>query len=314
MAVVAVAGGTNGLGRAVVDQLRLTSKHKILVFSRKAAQGTREEDNEYTTVAVDYNSIDGIRNVLQDHGVDVVISTMNYMMDPTPEINLMRAIEQSRTTKRYIPSIFGSFHYEERHGILPSVKAKLDVLRALKETTVEYMAVYNGYFSDFLGVPRLHTYTQTIPVVIDMEANAAAIPGSGETPVAFTHTNDIAKFVVASLDLPHWPREGWIVGDKVTWNEVLEMAESVKGTKFRVVHDSIEMLQSGAMTELPGHAPNYRIFPKESFQFLFSQFGLWFHQGYFNPGSRQLLNQEFPNIQALKVRDVLEKGWGDLRA
>jgi nucleoside-diphosphate-sugar epimerase len=62
-----------------------------------------------------------------------------------------------------------------------------------------------------------------------MEANAAAIPGSGETPVAFTHTNDIAKFVVASLDLPHWPREGWIVGDKVTWNEVLEMAESVKG-------------------------------------------------------------------------------------
>lgn len=37
MAVVAVAGGTNGLGRAVVDQLRFTSKHKILVFSRKVS-------------------------------------------------------------------------------------------------------------------------------------------------------------------------------------------------------------------------------------------------------------------------------------
>ena len=62
-----------------------------------------------------------------------------------------------------------------------------------------------------------------------MPHHTAAIPGSGNTPVAFTHTSDIAQFVVASLDLPEWPEESWIIGDKVTWNEALRLAEAAKG-------------------------------------------------------------------------------------
>lgn len=66
-------------------------------------------------------------------------------------------------------------------------------------------------------------------IVIDMENNAAAIPGSGDVPVVFTYSYDMARFVIASLDLPKWPKEYWVVGDRITWNEFLALAEDIKG-------------------------------------------------------------------------------------
>ena len=114
--------------------------------------------------------------------------------------------------------------------MLPVVKAKCDLIKELKRTSsLEYTVVYNGYFLDYFGNDRIKSYLKRIPVVIDIPHHTAAIPGSGNTPVAFTHTSDIAQFVVASLDLPEWPEESWIIGDKVTWNEALRLAEAAKG-------------------------------------------------------------------------------------
>ncbi|KAH6869438.1 hypothetical protein B0T10DRAFT_568906 [Thelonectria olida] len=59
----------------------------------------------------------------------------------------------------------------------------------------------------------------------------AAIPGSGNTSVTFTHTFDLAKYVDRALDLEKWNPGSYIVGDKVTWNEFAEIAEAAKGVK-----------------------------------------------------------------------------------
>lgn len=96
-------------------------------------------------------------------------------------------------------------------------------------TSLEHTVIYNGYFLDYYGNGTVPSHLQIVPAVIDMTNNAAAIPGSGNTPVAFTHTLDIAKFVVALLGVESWPKESFIIGDKVTWNQFVELAESVKG-------------------------------------------------------------------------------------
>lgn len=57
----------------------------------------------------------------------------------------------------------------------------------------------------------------------------AAIPGSGNVPVVFSHTFDVAKFVGALLTLEKWPLESYIMGDKMTWNQFLQLAEEVRG-------------------------------------------------------------------------------------
>lgn len=77
---------------------------------------------------------------------------------------------------------------------------------------------------------------------LDIPNNAAAIPGSGNTPSAFTHTKDVGKFVAASLDLEKWEPDTFIIGDKVTWNEFLQHAEAAKGT-YEAVNSSQESRQ-----------------------------------------------------------------------
>ena len=67
------------------------------------------------------------------------------------------------------------------------------------------------------------------PCIIDLANNMAAIPGDGNTPVTFTHTSDIGKFVAASIDLESWDHITYVAGDKATWNQIVQVAEEVKG-------------------------------------------------------------------------------------
>jgi nucleoside-diphosphate-sugar epimerase len=69
-------------------------------------------------------------------------------------------------------------------------------------------------------------------VVLDLQANFAAIPGSGNTPVALTHTKDVAAATVKLLELPQWKSDSFIIGDKHSWNEIVEIVEKAKGTWF----------------------------------------------------------------------------------
>jgi nucleoside-diphosphate-sugar epimerase len=112
-------------------------------------------------------------------------------------------------------------------------QSKLDAVEALEKSSLEYTLFYVGYFLDFWGYPRVKSYQRQNLIVVDIEYNRAAIPGDGNTPVTFTHTFDVAEFVAASLDLPSWEKESYVIGESVTWNEFLRLAEEVKGMPSR---------------------------------------------------------------------------------
>lgn len=109
-------------------------------------------------------------------------------------------------------------------------QAKLDAFEALEKTSLEYTSFYVGYFLDYWGYPRVKTYQLQFVTAVDIEHNRAAIPGKCDTPVTFTHTFDVALYVAASLDLPKWDKESYVIGESVTWNEFVRIAEEVKGT------------------------------------------------------------------------------------
>lgn len=207
-------------------------------------------------------------------------------------------------------------------------QVKLEGLEVLKKTSLEHTRFYMGFFLDYWGYPRVPTYQTPMIMAVDIENEVAALPGSGNTPVSFVHSSDIAKFVAASLDLPKWDEQSYILGEKVTWSEFVKIAEEVKGMyllersvetgltyaqtgkKFKVTHDSLELLSTGKVTELPCHSAIYPVMPKEDAQGLMSLFGRFFHDGLFNLSPEKTLNQIFPDIKVLTVRDVLERGWG----
>lgn len=107
--------------------------------------------------------------------------------------------------------------------------AKKAATEQLEATSLEWTKVYNSYFLDYYGTPKLKSYMDDVSFFIDMRNNVAALPASGDVPVVFTHSFDVAKFVAAALDLAAWEQTSWIVGDRISWNELAKQAQEVKG-------------------------------------------------------------------------------------
>lgn len=88
-------------------------------------------------------------------------------------------------------------------------------------------------------MPKVKSYLQPLVLVIDIGHKVAGIPGSGDTPVTFTTTGDVGKFVVASLGLQKWSERSSIVGDKKTFHEVLAIAEKATGMSISMSSDTV---------------------------------------------------------------------------
>jgi len=306
MAAIAVAGGTGGLGRAIVRACVADGK-RVVVLSRKSSGGNEQGA---PIVQVDYEDTASLKDALKSYQVGTVVSTLAVLTSNEAEKNLVTAAEASSCTKRFIPSSWGIPYSEENGKQFPPAGLKLEVLSKLKKSTLEYTRINNGYFLDYWGIPKIQSFLQPSTLVLDLNNNTAGVPGEGNTPAVFTHTADVARYVSKALDLPHWQPESYAIGDKITWNDFVALAEKTKGVKFNVTHDSVESLQQGKITELPAHVAVYPFFPKEQLQWVFSVFGLWFDGGSFNlrPAQGSLdLNAQFPEIKPLKVKDVLQK-------
>lgn len=104
------------------------------------------------------------------------------------------------------------------------------------------MIVLNGIFMDYFAMPHLKTYLERSVFVVDMEHKVAAIPGKGDMPVTFTYSFDVAKFVAAALDLAEWPEESRVVGDQMTWNKLVRLAEEARGAYSKIRHSSADMI------------------------------------------------------------------------
>lgn len=64
---------------------------------------------------------------------------------------------------------------------------------------------------------------------LDIPHKKAAIPGTGDEPISFTYTYDVAKFVAAFLDETEWEELTVCYGERTTWNSFLKIAEEVSG-------------------------------------------------------------------------------------
>ncbi|KAI1140605.1 hypothetical protein F5Y05DRAFT_279416 [Hypoxylon sp. FL0543] len=309
MPVVAIAGGTRSIGRAVLEGIQERGTATPIVISRKY---NKELEQELGTrlIAADYDDVAGLAKLLEVNNVETVISGLDGFSGGSSEINLIRAAELSSVTTRFIPSVWGCRFGPEKSSF-PLAMAKIASEKELEKTSLEWTAVCVGYFLDYFGLPKVKSHVAPLTMVLDIGAAKAAIPGSGNVPGAFTYTQDIGRFVGALLTLHKWEKESYVIGDKLTWNDFLKLAEEVRGTKFDVTYDSIELIKSGKVTELPGHLPAYRLFPKEQVQAILASLEQVFDKGYLDFKPKQTLNELFPDIHAVSAKEMLEMGWKD---
>ncbi|KAH6951928.1 hypothetical protein DER45DRAFT_577331 [Fusarium avenaceum] len=309
MSVIAVAGGTGGVGRAIVDALNATGKFEVVVLSRKPSK-EKEKELGSRIVTVDYENIPSLAEVLEENKIGTVISTLEMMTGHGPEEALIRAADRSTVTKRYIPSIWGVPYSEETIKDFPAAKLKIDCLELLNASSLEYTAIYNGLFLDYFVAPVVPTHLSLLALFLDITNNAAGIPGTGNNATVFTHTWDVAKFVAAYVEKAKWVPEAYILGDKATLNELLKIAEDAKGARFTVSYDSLEDLAAGKVTELPSHLQAYPFVPKPALQGVLATLGLMVAKGLFNLEPEWTLNQEFPDIKPRTIKQLVNEAWG----
>ncbi|EUC43329.1 hypothetical protein COCMIDRAFT_101166 [Bipolaris oryzae ATCC 44560] len=306
MGIIAVAGGTGQLGRTIVEEILKRGGQEVIILGRKNDEVKAKEIGA-RIVAIDYNNTSSIVTTLEENKVETVIAVLNLMDGIEPELALITAADQSKTTKRYIPSCWGVKYSPELASISPLGAGKLAILHAVEATSLESTSVINGMFMDYYASPDMKTYIQPLALVLDMANNAAAIPGSGDVPVVFTYTFDIGRMVAALLSLPKWSKEYYIIGDRLTWNQIVQMAQVTKGVTFDVKHDSADTLKKGQVTEFSSHIPLYPFFPKEQLQGMLSWFGILYDNGNFDlrPTKEQSLNEIFPEIRLKSMEETI---------
>ncbi|KAJ4075646.1 hypothetical protein NW769_015387, partial [Fusarium oxysporum] len=244
MPVVAIAGGTGSVGRFIVEEIIVDGKFEVILLSHKANLALEKELGA-RILPIDYSDPDTITNLLEENHVDVVIAALG-----------------------------GRTPHEQEHGVkwrpeyswFFNAAVKLSLFDALEKAELEWTAVVNGFSLDYWGAPSLKTYLDHLTIVLDIPARKAAIPGNPNQPAVFTYTKDVAKFTAKLLTLEKWEPVSYIIGDRLTWKEFTQLAEEVTGDKFEITYDSVELLKSEKVTELPGHIPVYPFFPKEALQ------------------------------------------------
>jgi len=315
MVRVAVAGGTGGLGRAVVEEILATKKHDVFLISRTADVKAFKDDPKVTVLAIDYDSPEKISSVLKGENIDTVISTMAILGPEQQQAqgNLIDGAVLSGTVKRFAPSEFGlDYVWCKKAGIAIPNEAlrdnKIATVEKLAALPLNYTRFVNGFFLDYFGYPHYPTYMPYMAIVFDIQNKIAAIPGDGETPVTFTLTRDVGKFVAASLDLESWDERSLIVGDKVKLNDMLKWAEAATGSKFQVTYDSVDNLKNSQVTELPANRARYPYFPKQFLDAMVAAMGMGMAEGFFD-FKGPTLNEKLPQVKPVKVKDFLEEYW-----
>ena len=227
MVFVAVAGGTGRIGRHIVEAIVATGKHTVVVLSRSASDSQLEAIG-VKVIQVDYENHKSLVTALR--GVHTVLSTLVSLDQQelgASQIALLNAAVEAGV-KRFAPSEYAIVAVENDPMIL--YRAKYLVAEAIAKSGLEYTQFQNGVFMNyFVSGTKGLGYLLPFKFVVDVENYTAILPGLGEDKVAFTEAKDVGRFVAASLDLPRWPKQLNMVGEKLTYNEVVAIAEKVRG-------------------------------------------------------------------------------------
>ncbi|KAH8822016.1 hypothetical protein F5884DRAFT_769710 [Xylogone sp. PMI_703] len=246
MVKVAIAGGSGQVSQEIIDALLESKKHHITVLSRKEAPKAMTPGIHWQTV--DYNNKEDLVQALQ--GIHTLLSFVQILSDPDqkPQMNLIDAAIAAGV-KRFAPSEYGSKDTVDMawwHG--------KEVIRTyLKEVNkdkkvLEYTLFQPGLFLDYLAYPyKTSKHVHPLQSIFDFEHRRAVIvEGHEDAIMTLTTVADVAAVVARAVDYEgEWPATGGIRGNRVTFEQVLEIGRRVRGRAFTVDKVKIEDLEAG---------------------------------------------------------------------
>ncbi|KAN0083238.1 hypothetical protein V8E54_002326 [Elaphomyces granulatus] len=260
MIKVAIAG-TSGLAQYIGYYLSTQTSHQFIFLSRNPNPGLIAKG--WQVIAVDYGNSSDIEYKLT--GVDTVISTISGQS----QLALIDAAAQVHV-RRFVPSEFeGRPAARLQHDPLDrGKKAALNRLEHYQNCGMEYAAFVCGVFYERFAPGGMAAFqigngtyvTGEGDYLMDIRNKTAQIPYYDHTGqeicICMTSAEDVARFVVAALDLPYWPTEFRMAGERMALGDIVKIAEIMSGTPFnRTIHTLQSLQTSLSYAKAVGNVP-----------------------------------------------------------
>lgn len=196
---------------------------------------------------------------------------------------------------------------------MPTYHWKFDAIDRLAASRLEYTLFSNAMFLDYALSPRVPSVMPEMQFsYIDFDNNVATLPGDGNNYIVTTHCNDIPPFLMKLLDLPKWDTRYFLIGNRLTYNQFVDLAEEVKGVKFERLYNSKDDMEKGQVKLIP----SLQKLTGENgvpFEQIASGLGLQIINGGLDlPFDKEgtVVNDLFPELKTLQVRDGLKMYFG----
>lgn len=144
---------------------------------------------------------------------------------------------------------------------------------------------------------------------VDISNNFAALPGDGGATIVVTHSRDVGRAVARLLGLTRWEPRYCVIGNRLTMNEIVQMAEEIKGEKFQVHYDSEDRLREGHITLTPRlreYADKQDERARTELTKSWATTSLHLLEGHLDYDYEQSLNKIFPDMEFITIRDAIE--------
>ena len=248
---VAIAG-TGGLAQYMAHYLATQTSHQFIMLSTNvrvdplprmmenilnwSQPNPALSDRGWQVMQVDYASTNGLRFVLS--GIDTVLSTVSG----NSQIALIDAAA-SMNVRRFVPAEFeGQPSRRPAEDVLDRGKAaSLERLQYHQQWGMEYCVFVCGILYERFapgGMGAFHIGNgcgaaeegEYIMNVRTMKAEIPHYDTAGQiVHLCITSAHDLAKYVVAALDLPMWPTEFRLQGERLSAYDIVRVAEAMRG-------------------------------------------------------------------------------------
>ncbi|CAI6332742.1 unnamed protein product [Periconia digitata] len=254
--------GTCRLALLIAREIHDSTSHQLVILSRISQPSLLSQG--YQCQVVDYSNPSSIQHALM--GVDTVISTVSG----NAQLQLIEAAVACRV-RRFAPAEFEGRPALRSQSILDrgrnSALARLHHYRNLIEYTVFVCGIFyerfsvNGMVSQQIGVNT--GYSNEGDYIANPRSMTALAPVYDSSQnlayLNLTSVYDVARFVVRALNMPSWPREMSMSGDRMSVNQLIEVMQLCRGRQFYVEWQNPSGLQyQMTMAQMAGDALKQR--------------------------------------------------------
>ncbi|KAL8372941.1 hypothetical protein RB599_000254 [Gaeumannomyces hyphopodioides] len=231
------------LAKEVVEGLVLSGKHEVRGLTRDFSKELTDKFPSISFFATTYEDKQHLVGLLK--GVDVLLCFFSPMNDAEGK-NQMRLIDAAieAGVKRYMPSEwFTGTGLAAAVAEFPYMASKLAVRKYLEDLNrdkkvIEYTLVSPGMFMDYLAYPHATDakHTPAFETFINMqEARGFYMEGHGNDKFTLTAIHDIVNVVLHAIDYEGaWPVNGGVVGETVSFSELIELGQKLRGKQFAI--------------------------------------------------------------------------------